>query len=383
MKPVFPDYNGGSIVNLMSTIARARGGKTAYSTLKILPPSIIKDSKVVILLVIDGLGYDYVQSHPGILRDNLKGKMTSVFPPTTAAAITTYFTGDAPQEHGITGWNMHVTEAGGIMTVLRHRSRMGKLALDNALPFSSIHPLKSFSEKMRTRAIILQETQVTNTSYSKSLAGRAALQSCTSLKNLGVQLSRAVHTRKKTYIYAYWSRFDIFCHLYGKSNNKVIQHYQELQKMILSLTKKLKGQSISFIITADHGQIDTTKAHTISANDLPEFKKTLTLPLCGEPRAAYVYVRPRYVKEFEQYVKKKLRHVATLTTPDELIQKGVFGLKKPHRELHRRIGDYILLMKDNYVLRDYVLGEEPPQLIGYHGGVSREEMEVPLILFKF
>ena len=43
-----PDYKGGSIVNLMSSIARARGGKTPYTPLKLLPPKEIKDYKNIV-----------------------------------------------------------------------------------------------------------------------------------------------------------------------------------------------------------------------------------------------------------------------------------------------------------------------------------------------
>jgi predicted AlkP superfamily pyrophosphatase or phosphodiesterase len=51
--------------------------------------------------------------------------MTSVFPPTTATAITTYLTGDAPQQHALTGWHTWMRELGCVMTVLPGRPRYG------------------------------------------------------------------------------------------------------------------------------------------------------------------------------------------------------------------------------------------------------------------
>ena len=47
-----------------------------------------------------------------ILSENLIGSMTSVFPATTASAITTFATGLAPQQHAFTGWFMFLKEIG-------------------------------------------------------------------------------------------------------------------------------------------------------------------------------------------------------------------------------------------------------------------------------
>ncbi len=64
-----------------------------------------------------------------------------------------------------------------------------------------------------------------------------------------------------------------------------------------------------------------------------------------------------------------------------LLAGEYFGLGEPHPRLADRIGHYVLLMKDNFVLRDRLLGEgERPVHVGVHGGTSAAEMYVPLIL---
>jgi hypothetical protein len=66
---------------------------------------------------------------------------------------------------------------------------------------------------------------------------------------------------------------------------------------------------------------------------------------------------------------------------EALLTGEYFGLGEPHPQLSSRIGHYVLLMKDNFVLRDRLLGEgERPVHVGVHGGTSAAEMVVPLVL---
>ena len=47
--------------------------------------------------------------------------------------------------------------------------------------------------------------------------------------------------------------------------------------------------------------------------------------------------------------------------------------------MSERTGDYTLVMRDGYAIRDWVPGEKRLRQVGVHGGVSREEMHVPLV----
>lgn len=104
------------------------------------------------------------------------------------------------------------------------------------------------------------------------------------------------------------------------------------------------------------------------------------MPLSGEPRVVYCYVKPNKIKQFENYVKTKLANVCEIHKSEELIRKNYFGLYEPNEKLKNRIGDYTLIMKDNFIMKDLVFGEDQNIYTGNHGGVSREEMIVPLIV---
>jgi hypothetical protein len=127
--------------------------------------------------------------------------------------------------------------------------------------------------------------------------------------------------------------------------------------------------------------IDTETMDRISLEEHPEIAETLTIPLCGEPRVAYCYIHPAKVKQFRDYVSANLSDYCTMHTSRDLIRRHFFGLYEPNPRLFDRVGDYVLIMKGNYVLKDFVLGETAHFLKANHGGVSKEEMYVPLITF--
>jgi len=86
--------------------------------------------------------------------------------------------------------------------------------------------------------------------------------------------------------------------------------------------------------------------------------------------------------QFEAYVKQHFDGICELYKGEELISNSYFGLFEPDKRLFDRVGDYVLIMRDNYVIKDFLLGEEERFNIGYHGGVSKEEMFVPLIVIN-
>ena len=135
------------------------------------------------------------------------------------------------------------------------------------------------------------------------------------------------------------------------------------------------------MLTADHGFVDTTSETRLELGDHPRLADTLVLPLCGEGRVAFCYVDPARRGLFETYVAEELGDVCVAIENRELLAGDYFGLGEAHPRLAERIGHYALLMKENYVLRDRLMGEgDRPVHVGVHGGTSSAEMHVPLVL---
>lgn len=381
-----PNYQNGSIVNLMSSIKRALGGKSKYKPLEIFDFSNIS-KKNIVLIIIDGLGYNYLTKYgkDSFLYKNLKGKITSVFPATTASAMTTFSTGLAPQQHALTGWFMYLKEIGAVSVILPFTSRAGDLKLTKGkIKYKDIYNEKSFFEDLKANSISIKHKAYIDSEYSRLVDKGAKKFPFSNLNGFFRQINKSLNaTSKKKYILAYWAKLDSLCHEKGTDSHEAKKHFNELGKKIKSLAKSLKNKNTAIIISADHGLIDTKeKNKIIELKNHPRFVETLAMPLSGEPRVVYCYVKPQKVKEFENYVKTEFKNACEIYKSDDLVKSNYFGLFEPNEKLKDRIGDYVLIMKENYIMKDLVLGEDQDIFIGNHGGVSEEEMFVPLIVIE-
>ncbi len=381
-----PNYHNGSIVNLMSSFLNAFGGSSDYAPLPLLPPSLLSETKNVVLLVIDGFGYEYLLSREQstIFHKHLKGKITSVFPSTTAAGVTTFLTGLAPQQHAVTGWFMYLKEFGSVAVSLPFEPRCCEASLcRNGIGSDIVYGHTQMFRQIKRQAYSIYHKRIHRSDYNTKMNQSPKKVTYRTLFGFFRKIKKVISShREEKFIYAYWSEFDTLCHRHGTQSAKVIKHYHELTKKLTALVEVIAKTDTTLIITADHGMIDSGPSKTIEVKKHPELRETLILPLCGEPRVAYCYVRPSKTTQFEKYISQNFNGICDLYRSEELIEKQYFGLFEPDRRLYDRIGDYVLIMRENYVIKDFLLGENEKFHIGDHGGVSKEEMFVPLIVIR-
>ena len=186
-------------------------------------------------------------------------------------------------------------------------------------------------------------------------------------------------TQNEKYIYAYWPGFDAIAHEFGIASPQAQQHFEELDLEFSNMLEELAGTDTVVMLSSDHGFIDSPKYRQIQVAQHPRLKDCLMMPLCGEPRLSYCYVRHDYRQSFESYVREELAHAVDLYSSKALVERGLFGLGIPHKELLSRVGDYTLVLKDDYVITDIIVGDSPLNMTGFHGGLSADEVYVPLV----
>lgn len=379
-----PDYTGGSIVNLMRSIAEACGAPGLdYSPALHLDAAELDAATNIVLLVVDGMGLDYLErrGRSGAFHDHLRSALTSVFPTTTACAIPAFLTGLAPQQHGLTGWHMYFHEIDRVAAVLPLTPRGG-----GAFGFAQAElPRRLFSHvplsaRMRRAAHVLSPARISESAFNRFHTAGAARWAYQTRDELFGRLADIVSAPGRKYIYAYFPTIDSLAHDHGIGSAQVAGVFRELDSAFARFLERIRGTETHVIVTADHGFIDSPPERLIELDDHPRLTAMLLHPLCGEWRVAYAYVKPDCRAAFTDYVAAELGHAATLYRSEELVERGWFGLGAEHPRLRARIGDFTLVMKDNWTIKDWLPQEKRHTQIGTHGGTSAAETFVPLIV---
>jgi hypothetical protein len=382
LQSVLPDYAGGSLVNLMASIAQACGGAPLHAPLRSLGAREIGDAQNVVLLIIDGLGERYLarRAPESELGRRRRAPMTSVFPSTTASAITTSYTGRTPLEHGLTGWFSYFGEAGCVGAPLPFTSRGDNLPLDRR----GFTPQRAFAAAPLFPALAVQSFVVTSADIVDSTYNLHHCEGATRLAYAGkdaAALAAHVETAVKSsaarkFVYAYWPFYDRVSHRYGSESAEAFAHFQLIDRAFGELIARLAGTDSLLIATADHGFVDVAPGES---HELPAaLAAELRFPLCGERRIAYCHVRNE--REFIARAKDWLGDRADVRPSGELAEEGWFGDGEAHPRFAERIGDVALVMRAHHTVKDWIAGEPRHLHIGNHGGTREADLTIPLVL---
>jgi hypothetical protein len=377
---MLPDYAGGGLVNLMSSIAAACGGRAFHPALAALAPDALSSAENIVLLIMDGVGDNYLRRRGagGELARRRRGAMTSVFPSTTASAITTTYTGRTPLEHGLTGWFSLFAAAGCIGSPLAFTSRGDQAPLTRrGVTADEIFFSRSLFAGLAVRSFVVTYHDIVDSVYNTWHCANAERRSYETLEEFVSQIEAVVKSGNgRKFVYAYWPEFDRTSHRYGSESEQAFLQLRRIDEAYGKLIARLSGTSSVVIATADHGFVDVDPRESL---ELPSsLASQLRFPLCGERRVAYCHVHN--AESFITDAKDWLEDRADIRLSHALAEEGWFGRGAAHPRFAERIGDVTLLMRGRYTVKDWVAGEARHLHIGNHGGASEDEMLIPLIM---
>jgi hypothetical protein len=374
-----PDYSGGGFANLIASIVEARGGAPRHAPLRALPAEELAQAENVVLVLVDGLGDRYLAARGagGAIAGCRRGAMSSVFPSTTASAITTCYTGATPLEHGLTGWYTYFGAAACVGAPLPFERRGERRPLGVARERIFREP--SFFDSLACRTIVVTWRPIVDSGYNQHHCGRAERRAYDTLDGLVEQTVAAVKSgRDRKYVYAYWPEYDSLAHRYGVASAEVRAQFEALDAAFAALMRRLAGTDTVVVLTADHGFLDSPADESV---ELPaQLAPLLRFPLCGERRVAFCHVHD--TKSFLGRARQALGERAEVRPSRDLAEEGWFGPGRAHPDFAERIGDVTLLMNGRGTVKDWLAGEPRHLHIGNHGGASADEMQIPLVVAK-
>lgn len=398
----YPYYQSHSIAEIGPTILSLFGVATDRPALPFVEVGDYSRYKKVVLLVIDGLAYNHFVRHykslPCLDRFATQGHIypiTSVFPSTTAAALTTLHTGLTPQEHALPEWHVYFQEFDSIIETLpfktwemADRDGLLKLGGTSDMLYEGTTLYNLLGEK-NVRSYVFLPEDYTHTAYSDSVHNGSIKMPYRNGKQLMKNLAEMLGGNERRFCSVYWGEIDSISHKYGPGSSEhsdaICRFFTEsIQLELLDAISPDQVNDVLLIMTADHGHANIKNEDIINLNKYDILEKNfLVSPLgkrilpTGSPHDVFLFIQPDKIDTVVDFLREELVGKAAVMNTQDAIKQGLFGFGKVNQRFLDRIGNVLILPYSGYHVWYEFLTIGPFTYLGIHGGLSEQEMIVP------
>ena len=345
----------------------------------------VGEAEHIVLALVDGMGMNVLETLPedSFLRRHLREQMQTVFPSTTAVALTSLSTGEWPQDHAVTGWWTQVPALGSAAMVLSYTARSNNQdLLKRGIQPEAGFPVESLWKRMPRDVRLVVPKAIAGSVYSRYFSGGRDTVGYESLAN-GVDLAveHIFGSEGKTFTYLYSSRVDSEAHLYGMTRPQVQHALAEVEREIERLANKL-GDRARIVVTADHGFLDAPppRRHTLRVNR--QLQPFFRLMPSGDARVMYLYTLEWARERVRRYFEQRFDQVFMVVDMEDAIKIQLFGPTEPTDETRERLGDLVVVSSGADIL-EYNASRGSGRMLklnGHHSGLTPDEMLIPLII---
>ena len=340
---------------------------------------VIREHEHYVFVLVDGLGMNLVEQEPAaaFFKQHQAMEMRSVFPSSTAPALTSIATGAWPAQHAVPGWWTHLPDAGITATILPFTERFSKEdARKHGLTPERAFPLPALAGQMTRTSMRVTHRHIAGSVYTLYSSSGDAGVGYKSLRD-GVEAVIAGIERAEgpTYTYLYVSFVDTAEHNKGVWSKAARRALRLVSTRLETMAERLAAKA-RIVITADHGQIDLAPEQQLFVDDDAALLGLLIAPPHTEPRGPAFHVKAGMQVAFEDNFRGRWGDRFALLTVGEADELRLFGPEEMSDEAKRRLGDYVAL-----ALEPVTLGLRPERpMVGFHGGLMPDEVRVPLVV---
>lgn len=358
----------------------------------------------VVLLLVDGLSLEHLSTlGPGqpffsaLLDASEVHPLTSVFPSSTAPALTTLQTGLTPAAHGLLEWTVYFEEFGRVINTLPFRGS-GTRELNSLLRAGGTPEMLYDGETVYQRLSragvkthVLSFAGHAGSAYSIATHRGATWVPYADARDLARRLGTVLaETPAPSYTYVYWGAIDSTMHEHGPGSRQHLEAMrlfgEALQAELLATIHPRIAAETVLMVSADHGHVPLGQPVPLDPL-LPDLEPLLRrapggarIPVTGSPRNVFLLLEPGTVERAARLLGRALEGRAEVLRVGEAVGRGLFGQGMPGDRFSRRAGDLLIVPRPGYSIW-YEEGPEPYlEQAGVHGGLSLEEMEVPLAI---
>ena len=363
--PVIPDYSGANLTGIIPGCLLGTSGRRPNWF-----PQPLQEAERIVLLVIDGLGYEQLQRHAHIapnLMSLVGGSITTIAPSTTASALTSLVTGASPAEHGIVGYRMDMGDS--IMNSLRWWSDTRDLR--KVHPPASVQPIPPF---VGMTIPVVSRAELEGSAFTEAHLRGSRPCGWRAASSIVTQCANLISSGEK-FVYAYYDGIDKIAHErgFGAYYDSEIAATDWLVGSLLNTLPS--GTTLA--ITADHGQVQVDDNVVHLSNDI----KASLHHQSGEGRFRWLHAKRGQESDLLQIATDSYSDIAWVASRDQVIEEAWLGPARGGRiadQVKRRLGD-VALVPFTATTFDDPLDSGPFSLVCRHGSLTADEMFVPFL----
>jgi hypothetical protein len=362
-----------------------------------LPPAALGDApervERVVLVLLDAFGWRFLERHADrhpllrrFLDDGTVAKLTTQFPSTTTAEITTLHTGRPVAEHGLYEWNLYEPSLDALVTPLMF-SFAGDPARDSLSVFRpdlrALYPADTLYRRLAgegVRSVAFHPASFAPSTYDGVLLDGATVHPYAALDDALDALVRTLRTgRLPVYAYVYIDTLDATGHQHGPSSREFDAEATRCLDAIDRVLPALPDGTL-LLLAGDHGQIEVDPARTRFVNQLwPGVRTHLRhdrrgrpLAPAGSARDLFLHTVPGAREHVVAVLRDLLGDAAKVHATDDLVAEGLFATT-PGPRLAERLGDVCVLPAPGETVWWRERGRFGMRFRGHHGGLTPAE----------
>lgn len=360
---VLPDYSGPCVSGVVPALLGPPDEMPSWM------PSCVTDADRVVLLVLDGLGWEQFVTRRSWVKclGAMDGRaITTVVPSTTATALTSIATGTPPAEHGVVGYRVAIDHE--VLNILRWTTPRGDARF--SIPPRSVGLVDPFESE---RPPIVMRAEFEYSGFTEAHLRTARFNGYRTMSTLAIEVVRLVKAGEP-FVYAYYDGIDKVAHEYGLG-----VHYDgeltAIDWMVEYLVEELPAGT-ALVVTADHGQVDVSdrvlRPHPAMMSHV-DFQS-------GEGRFRWYHAFSGSAAALLDAATEHHSDVAWVVSRERVLDEAWFGPKMADAVVDR-LGDVAVVARDDIAFDDPA-DTGPYDLIGRHGSITSAEMLVPLLAIR-
>jgi hypothetical protein len=309
--------------------------------------------------------------------------ITSGFPATTTASVSSLGTGLPPGEHGLVGYVVALPGFERAVSLLGWElyGAGPRVGLRETLPPERFQPSPTAFEAAMAAGVSV--ARVGPPHLERSPLSRAVLRGGRyhGTHSMGDLVSTVIAclSAGRSFVYAYTPTLDTTGHVRGCGSEAWALELGGMDHLVRTIVERLPpGRAL--VVTGDHGMVDLEQDDRWDLRDHASLSAGVRL-LAGEARARHVHVEPGAAADVLAAWSETLGDRMWVVLGREAIERGWFGPRVLDHVLPR-IGDVVAAARAPVGIFQRDVDALQAGLIGHHGSMTAAEQQVPFLVFR-